>query len=61
MAREELNFQVIILNEWHHQCILPVYFTVMMTMPTAAPQEILGESGKQILNAIPNMHLGKYN
>ena len=59
MAREELNSHVIIINEWHH--IIPIYSTVMMAMPTAAPQEILGESVKQILNAIPNKHLVEYN
>ena len=61
IARDELYYQVVIINEWYHQCIIPIYYTVM-TMPlTAAPKELLGESVKQILNAIPNKHLLGYN
>ena len=40
---------------------MPIYSAVMMMLPTAAPQEILGESVKQILNAIPNNHLVGFN
>ena len=61
MAREELNSQAIIINEWQHQSILPMYFAVMMSLLTASWQEILEESVKQILNAIPNKHLVDYN
>ena len=59
MAGEELSSQVIIINE--HQCIMHTHSTVMMTMPTAAWQDILGESVKQILNIIPNKHLVDYH
>ena len=57
MAREELNSQVILIHELHHQCIMPIYSTLMTMPQTAAPYEILGETVKQSLNAIPNKHL----
>ena len=61
MAREELNSQVFIIMEWHHQYTMPVYSTDMMTPQAAAPQEIPWESIKQILNSVPNKHLVGYN
>ena len=60
MAKKELNSQVVIINEWHHQCIMSICSTVMLLLPTAALHEILRESLKQILN-VTNMHLVEYN
>ena len=61
IAREELNSQVIIINEWHHQSIIPIDSTVMMPSLTAAPQKKLWKPVKQILNAVHNNHLLDYN
>ena len=55
MAKEELNSQVIIFND--HYCIMPTYFAVMTMPPTTTWQDILEESVKPILIAIPNKYL----
>ena len=55
--REELSFHVVIVNAWHHECMIPIYSTLMMTPQTAALQRIIGESFKQIMNTIPNKYL----
>ena len=56
----QFNSQVVILKAWHHQCIMLIFSSFMMTPWTAAPQEILGKSVEQNLNAIPNKHLVGY-
>ena len=40
---------------------MPTYSTVMTTLPKVALQDILQESVKQILNAIPNKQFVVYN
>ena len=44
-----------------HQFIMSMYSNVMTLLPTAALQKMLGESVKQILNAVSNNHLVDYN
>ena len=53
MAIEEINFEVVMVNEWQHQSIMPIFSTVMMMPWTAAPHELLRESIIQILNVVP--------